>query len=81
MIADLNEYACKLSVEDVADYLRELKLDQYVEVFMENEVDGGVLYDMDASMLEEFLGVVIKSDRFKIMSRYKQWLRKKSGLQ
>ena len=77
---DLSEYASKLSKEDIADYLHNIKLSQYVETFMENEVDGGMLYDMDATMLEEFLGVEIKVDRFKIMAKYKQWLRTKFRL-
>ena len=77
---DLSEYASKLSKEDIAGYLRDIKLSQYVDTFMENEVDGGMLYDMDATMLEEFLGVEIKVDRFKIMAKYKQWLRTKFRL-
>lgn len=79
-IADLSEYAHKLSKEDISDYLRDLKLDQYVEVFMEYEVDGGMLYDMDDSALEEALNVELKSDRFKIMYKYKPWLRQKFSL-
>ena len=79
-LADLSEYASELSKEDIADYLRDIKLGQYVETFKDNEVDGGMMYDMDATMLEEFLGVEIKGDRFKIMAKYKQWLRTKFRL-
>lgn len=41
-----------LSVQDVADHLREIHLDQFVDVFQQNGVDGTLLSNMDEQMLQ-----------------------------
>lgn len=73
---DLSAAAEKVTFTDVSDYLRFLKLDQYIEEFMEMEIDGVALFDIDDETLET-LGVDTKKDRLKIKTRFKQWLRKK----
>ncbi|XP_019863986.1 PREDICTED: uncharacterized protein LOC109593260 [Amphimedon queenslandica] len=73
---DLSAAAEKVTSTDVSDYLRSLKLNQYIEEFMEMEIDGIALFDIDDETLET-LGVDTKKDRLKIKTRFKQWLRKK----
>ena len=73
----LSQAADNLTQEGVADYLRYLKLDQYVEKFLENEIDGNMMFDMTSDMLEE-LGVDTNAHRMKIKGSFKQWLRKTS---
>lgn len=73
---DLSAIASKLNPEDISDYLRYLKLDQYVEEFLNNEVDGDTMYDINDDILES-MSVDTKKDRIKIKSKFKQWLRKK----
>ena len=75
---DLSEVASELTSEDIADYLRFLKLDEYIEKFMENDVDGDMMFDgIDDDTLETVLGVDTAKDRLKIKTKFKQWLRKK----
>ena len=75
---DLSEAASELTSEDIADYLRFLKLDEYIEKFMENDVDGDMMFDGIADdTLETVLGVDTAKDRLKIKTKFKQWLRKK----
>ena len=74
----MSEAASELTSEDIADYLRFLKLDEYVEKFMENDVDGDMMFDgIDDDTLETVLGVDTAKDRLKIKTKFKQWLRKK----
>ena len=69
----------KITPEDISEYLRSLKLDQYVDEFLENEIDGTALYDIDDDTLVESMGVDTKKDRIKIKTRFKHWLRKKAA--
>ena len=86
LLADLSEYASELTKEDIADYLHEKKLSQYVKTFMDNEVDGEMLYGAvddvanADTMLQEVLGVDVKRDRSRIITTYKPWLKKRFGL-
>lgn len=74
----MSEAASELTSEDIADYLRFLKLDEYIEKFMENDVDGDMMFDgIDDDTLETVLGVDTAKDRLKIKTKFKQWLRKK----
>ena len=73
---DLSAAAEKVTSADISDYLRSLKLDQYIEEFMEMDIDGIALFDIDDETLQT-LGVDTKKDRLKIKTRFKQWLRKK----
>ena len=76
--SDLSAAADKITPEDISDYLRSLKLDQYVEEFLENEIDGTALYDIDNDTLES-MGVDTKKDRIKIKTRFKRWLRERAA--
>lgn len=46
-----------LTVEDVCDWLKKLKLERYVDVFLENQVDGTLLKDMNERILKEDFGM------------------------
>ena len=72
---DLSAAAEKVTSADISDYLRSLKLDQYIEEFMENDIDGITLFYIDDEILES-LGVDTKKDKIKIKTRFKQWLKK-----
>ena len=76
----MRKIASELTSEDIADYLRDLKLDDYIENFKEIDVDGDMMFDIDYDTLETVLGVDTKKDRVKIKTKFKQWLWKKSGL-
>jgi hypothetical protein len=72
---DLSSKASELIPDDICDYLRSLKLDgDYTDKFIENEVDGDMMFDMDDETLKSY-GVSTVKDRGKIKSKFKQWLR------
>ena len=73
---DLSSVAGQLAPKDISEYLESIQLHDYVEDFLDNEIDGDAMYDMDDDMLAS-LGVDTKKDRIKIKSKFKQWLRKK----
>ena len=73
---DLSKAANKLTIEEIEEYLRYLKLDEYIEMFREIGVDGNMMFDIDYETLKE-LGVDTIKDRIKIKTNFKQWLRKK----
>ena len=76
--SDLSAAAEKITPEDISDYLRSLKLDEYIDEFLENDIDGNLMYDVDDDTLES-VGVTTKKDRIKIKGRFKQWLRKRAA--
>ncbi|XP_032230570.1 uncharacterized protein LOC5506292 [Nematostella vectensis] len=45
------------SIDDVSEFLRSIKLDKYVEVFRENQIDGMLLSDMDETFLKDVFKV------------------------
>jgi hypothetical protein len=51
---------------DVAAWLRELGLEQYVQVFRDNAVDADVLPDLTAEDIKE-IGVVAVGDRRRLL--------------
>ena len=51
-------------------WLENIKLEEHVECFQENRVNGKVLLQCDHECLENF-GVVSKPDRIKILTRRK----------
>lgn len=73
---DLSVAAESITLEDISGYLFFLKLDHHVRHFLENEIDGNAMYDIDDETLK-LLGVGIMKDRIKIRTQFKQWLRKK----
>ena len=70
----LSQVAGNLTQDDVADYLRYLKLDQYVDTFLKYRVNGNMMFDITFEMLE-VLGVDTDSDKLMIKGSFKQWLR------
>jgi hypothetical protein len=56
------------SVDQVTAWLENIKLEEHVECFQENRVNGKVLLQCDHECLENF-GVVSKPDRIKILTR------------
>ena len=73
----MSEAASDLTSEDIADYLRFLKLDEYIKKFQEIDVDGITMLEIDNETLETDLGVDTAKDRVKIKTKFKWWLRKK----
>ena len=71
----LSQVAGTLTQDDVADYLRYLKLYQYVDTFLKNGVDGNMMFDINFEMLE-VLGVDTDIHKLKIKGSFKQWLRR-----
>ena len=69
--------AINLTPNDVADYLRSLKLDEYIDDFLDYEIDGIELLDVDDKTLKTIVDE--KKDRFKIKANYKNWLIKKAA--
>ena len=69
----------QLIPNDVADFLRSLKLDQYVETFLENRVDGemmNVIINESSNDTLEALDVQ-KKDRLMIKLKFKPWAEKR----
>lgn len=65
--------ASQLNATNISDYLRSLKLDQYIEEFFENDIDGDVMLTIDKETLE-MLGVTTKMHQIKIKTKFRQWL-------
>ena len=70
---------CQLTPNDVADFLQSLKLDQYVETFLENDVDGEMMNEIINESNNDTLEVldVQKKDRLKIKLKFKPWAEKR----
>ncbi|XP_076084566.1 uncharacterized protein LOC143055312 isoform X2 [Mytilus galloprovincialis] len=56
-----------LTIEDVSEWLRKLKLEKYSDVFEENQVDGCILLSIDEDMLKEDFHM----SRFEVMKLMK----------
>ncbi|XP_052085596.1 uncharacterized protein LOC127723139 isoform X2 [Mytilus californianus] len=56
-----------LTIEDVGEWLRKLKLEKYSDVFEENQVDGCILMSIDEDMLKEDFHM----SRFEVMKLMK----------
>ena len=50
------------SIEDVADWLRSLKLDQYVQAFIDNQINGAILLEFTLEDLD-YLQITILAHR------------------
>ncbi|KAH3741131.1 hypothetical protein DPMN_047850 [Dreissena polymorpha] len=46
-----------LTINEIGDILRLLKLDEYVETFKDNQVDGAILMSLDSDDLVNELGM------------------------
>ena len=69
----LEEVEPKYPVSEVVKYLQENKMEKYIKLFEENEIDGDMLLDTDPTLMKAVLkeigvGVV---DRVKILSKFK----------
>ena len=64
-----------LSVNDVAEFLKEIKLGYLVELFSDNDVDGGMLIVLSAGELKD-LGIENSFHRTKIIDRFEKHLLK-----
>ena len=69
----LEAVAASLTVEHVAEFLSKWKLQKYVEIFRENDLDGALLLSLCEDDLKD-LGVATGFDRRKILSKFKQYL-------
>ena len=46
-----------LNMEDVSDWMKKLKLEKYADIFLENQVDGYLLMQLDKQMLKTDFGM------------------------
>ena len=61
-----------MSVEDICIWLRQIKVDEdYIKLFEENDIDGCILVDYDASDLEE-MGISKGFVRKKVIVQFRQ---------
>jgi hypothetical protein len=44
-------------MEDVSDWMKKLKLEKYADIFLENQVDGYLLMQLDKQMLKTDFGM------------------------
>ena len=71
--SQLKQMARKLSVHDVAEFLKEIKLGNLVKLFCDNDVDGKLLQELsDDDLLD--LGVKNGFQRRKIISKFETHL-------
>ncbi len=69
----LKEAAQTLSVTDVVSFLKKFKLDQYQELFEDEQVNGKLLQILSADDLEE-MGVTKGYHRRKIVAKFEEYL-------
>ena len=69
----LEEMANTLSVSDISEFLKEIKLADLTELFRENDVDGRLLIQLSDNDLKE-LGVANGFSRRKIVTKFKAHL-------
>ena len=60
-----------LTVDDITEFLKKIKLDQLVGLFSGNSVDGGLLMELSDGDLKD-LGVDNGFHRLKIVSMFKK---------
>ena len=60
-----------MTVEDVCEWLTNSNMSQYVDTFKEEQVDGGLLADLDEEALRD-LGVVKSLHLKKILRKIKE---------
>ena len=63
-----------LSIDDIAQFLRQIKLEKYVEMFMENDVDGEMLMTLNQEDLK-FIGIVNTFHQKKIIGQFQSYLK------
>lgn len=70
-----------LNVEEVANCLKLLHMDMYVDKFVEEQIDGDMLVELNEEMLEESLGVSNKLHQKKLIKLIHEGWRPKSDRQ
>ena len=73
--AHLEELAEKLSVDDVVDFLHSIRMDQYIDAFRDEEINGSVQVAVEDQGLHD-LGVSSPLHCFKIQFLFKRFLQK-----
>ena len=76
----LEEVAEQLSVADITEFLKtDGKLEQYVSLFEENEIDGAILFSYTKETLQTDLGIANGLHCAKIVTKFKKYMRAKFG--
>ena len=73
--AQLEEFTNCITVENIAEYLKSLKLDQYITNFTKNDVDGNLLWHLTDDDLKD-IGITKGFDRRKILNKFKPYVMK-----
>ena len=55
--ADIVVDVKSLNMEDISDWMKKLKLEKYADLFLENQVDGFLLMQLDKQMLKDDFGM------------------------
>ena len=72
------EQAERLSVADITEFLKtDGKLEQYVPLFEENEIDGAILFSYTKETLQTDLGITNVFHCAKIVTKFKRYMRAK----
>ena len=69
----MRKAAEKLTVEDVARFLIKFKVEKYVKLFKENDIDGSLLLECSDDELKE-LGISSGFECRKILTKFRQHL-------
>ena len=75
---DLRAIAEKVTPEDMSEYLQSLNLQKYIENFLDFEIDGIAMLDMNDEILKS-IGVDTRKDQVKMKMKYKNWLIKRAA--
>ena len=67
--------ASTLTKEDIRRYLQVIKLDEYIELFLENDIDGQLLFDLTEVELKD-IGIINAFHRKKIITKFRPYLMK-----
>ena len=69
----VKQLANKIEKEDVVKFLSNIKLEKYSQLFLENNVDGSLLFSLTAEDLQD-LGVENKFHQKKIVLKFREYL-------
>lgn len=67
-----NSDISKWTIDNVAEWLQQIDMDEYISKFKENEIDGFILVDLTELHLKEELGINKLGHRLKIMKYLQQ---------
>ena len=63
-----------MTKQDVEKFLHDIKLDDYVTLFKENDIDGPMLVSMDEDELND-LGIANRFHQKKLIVKFKAYLK------